>query len=216
MTNLSNTQRPMEKLAKLGKRASLLLIVPLTLGLAGIAQAHPGGDDTRTRGEDMRSRRHGVKMAPGKLKQCRKEKRAQKIKRFDSDGDGKLSPDERSIARATRKAERLGEYDKDKNGKLDKAERADLIHDRVTEKFEGIDTNGNAEISNSEANKSCTPLGKFFSRVDQDGSDSISWTEFEKVAKKRMKHMKRRRRGMRGKQGRSGQGRGHRRSGDAS
>lgn len=180
-----------------GRRAclTLLLALPLTLGFAGVASAHPGAEGMRERGP--MDAMHPAKSK--RMKKCREGVRAKMVKRFDSDRDGKLSPQEREIARATRKAERLGEYDKDKDGKLSKAERADFIHDRITKRFEDIDKNGDAEISNEEASSSCTPLlGRFFAKVDRDGNDSVSWTEFEKVAKKRMKRMKERRRGRRG------------------
>ena len=174
----------------LPKRAGFLLILPMTLGFAGLASAHPEGPGSRG----------GAKADPvrrAQMVKCHEQKRASMIKSFDTNKDGKLSEAERKIARATRKAERLGAYDKDKDGTLSKAERADFLHDKVTEKFESIDSNGDAEIDLAEAEKSCSPLSRHFERVDADGNDSISWTEFEKVAKKRMQRGKHRKRGMR-------------------
>lgn len=176
------------------KRAGLLLAIPMTLGLAGIASAHPEGKGMRAKGPSTPAE-------AAKMKKCHEQFRAVKIKKFDTDGDGKLSPEERQIGKATHKAERLGQFDKDKDGVLSKAERADMLHEKVTERFERIDTNGDAEISSAEANESCSPLGRHFERVDSDGNDSISWTEFEKVASKRMKRMKRGKRGKRGMRG---------------
>ena len=85
------------------------------------------------------------------------DKLPKRIKKFDTDGDKKLSQAERDIARATKKAERLGQYDLDKDGSLSQAEKADLIHDKITKRFEHIDKNGDAEISNAEANAVSKP-----------------------------------------------------------
>ena len=143
-----------------------------------------------------------------KMKKCHAKKRAKRINKFDTDGDKKLSQAERDIARATKKAERLGQYDKDKDGSLSKAEKADLIHDKITKRFEHIDSNGDAEISSGEANASCSPLGPHFARVDRDGNDSISWTEFENVARRMMKRMRHRKAGKRGGKFRHSRGHG--------
>ena len=190
---------------KIPKRAGLLLVLPLTLGLTSLATAHPRGEG-----------RHGnAQVDPAqraKMKKCHEQKRASKVKKFDSDGDGKLSEAEREIARSTRKAERLGAYDKDKDGTLSKAEKADFLHDKATEKFETIDSNGDAELSLTEAKNSCSPLAFHFDKVDADGNDSISWTEFEKVAKKHLRRGKHRKRGMHS--GATRRGRAH--SGDGS
>jgi len=45
------------------------------------------------------------------------------LKKFDKDGDGKLSPDEAKTMRETRQAENLKKYDKDGDGKLSDEER---------------------------------------------------------------------------------------------
>jgi Ca2+-binding EF-hand superfamily protein len=188
---------------RFSRRAGLALVLPLTLGLASVAHAHPPGGEC---GGECSGECTGpeAKHAPTpKQQSCRAQFRAEKLKKFDTDKDGKMSPQERRAARAAHKAEALAKYDKDKDGKLSKSERADMLHDRVTEKFESIDTNSDAEISSSEAQNSCSPLGRHFDRVDEDGNGSITWTEFEKKAKARMK------RGMRARHGkfRRGQGR---------
>jgi Ca2+-binding EF-hand superfamily protein len=183
------------------KRLSFLLALPLTLSFAGVVSAQGRGPGTHGPG----------KASPAqveKMKQCHAKKRAKRIQKFDTDGDKKLSQAEREIARATKKAERLGQYDKDKDGSLSKAEKADLIHDKITKRFEHIDSNGDAEISKAEAQASCSPLGPHFERVDSDGNKSISWTEFEKVARKMMKRMRHRRAGKRGGKFRHARGHG--------
>lgn len=172
-------------------RLAFLLVLPMALSFAGVASA-------QGRGPGMRGPGNASPAQVEKMKKCHAKKRAKRIKKFDTDGDKKLSQAERDIARATKKAERLGQYDKDKDGSLSKAEKADLIHDKITRRFEHIDSNGDAEISSGEANASCSPLGPHFDRVDRDGNNSISWTEFEKVARKMMKRMRHRKAGMRG------------------
>ena len=55
--------------------------------------------------------------------------RADMMKKFDKDGDGKLSDEERAAAREARKAEQekamLAKFDKDGDGKLNDAEKAE-------------------------------------------------------------------------------------------
>jgi hypothetical protein len=183
------------------KRFAFLLVLPMTLSFAGVASA-------QGRGPGMRGPGNASPAQVEKMKKCHAKKRAKRIQKFDTDGDKKLSPAERDIARATKKAERLGQYDKDKDGSLSKAEKADLVHDKITKRFEHIDHNGDAEISSTEANASCSPLGPHFDRVDRDGNDSISWTEFEKVARKMMKRMRHRKAGKRGGKFRHARGHG--------
>ncbi len=196
---------------KFSKRAGLLLALPLTFGLAGLAVAHPGGG----RGGPGGPSAHDGPMS-AKMQACRAKHKAKRLAVADTNKDGKVSPEERKLAHETRKAARLAEYDKDRSGDLSEAERKEARHDKMVEKFEELDTNSNAEVSLAEAEASCSPLSRHFDKVDADGNGSITWTEFEAEAKK---HIKRGRRGkgMRGHHGRFGKrGRGmHKGSQDA-
>ena len=51
------------------------------------------------------------------------EKKAELLKKFDKDGDGKLSEEEREAAKAARKAMILEKFDKDGDGELNEEER---------------------------------------------------------------------------------------------
>ena len=161
---------------KFSKRAGLLLALPLTFGLAGLAVARPGGPG----GEGKRA--HDGPMS-AKMQKCRTEFKAKKLAVFDLDKDGTLSPEERTAAHTARKAERLAEYDKDKDGTLSEAERKEAQRDRMVEMFEGADSNSDAEISAAEAEASCSPMARHFDKVDADGNGKVTWTEFEAKAK---------------------------------
>ena len=182
---------------KLSKRVGLLLVLPLSFGLAGIAVAHPGGG----RGGPGGPGAHAGPMS-AKMQKCRAEHHAKKLAAVDADKDGAISAEERKLAHENRKASRLAEYDKDKSGDLSKAERKEALHDRMVEKFEKLDTNSNAEVSRAEAEASCAPIGRHFDKADADGNGSVTWTEFESAVGK---HMKRGRRGkgMRGYRGKA-------------
>jgi hypothetical protein len=65
------------------------------------------------------------------------------IKKFDKDGDGKLSDEEKAAAKAAWEKEMLEKYDKDKDGKLSdeekeamKAARKAEMEKRMLEKFD--------------------------------------------------------------------------------
>jgi Ca2+-binding EF-hand superfamily protein len=83
--------------------------------------------------------------------------KAEVLKKYDTNGDGKLDDQERAAMRADfkakraeKKAEMLAKYDTNKDGKLDAAERKVMIDDRATEEFQKIDTNKDGVISLDE------------------------------------------------------------------
>ena len=183
---------------KFSKRAGLLLALPLTFGLAGLAVAHPGG------GRGGPGAHKGPMTA--KMQTCRAEHQAKRLAEVDTNKDGTVSAEERKLAHESRKADRLAQYDKDKSGDLSEAERKEAHHDRMVEKFEKLDTDSNAEVSAAEAEASCSPMSRHFDKLDADSNGSVTWTEFESAAKS---HMKRGRgkdgkRGHRGKDGKRG------------
>lgn len=169
-----------------------LFALPFSFALAGIAMAHPGGRSGPGDGPPTAEMR-------AKMQTCKAEHKAKKLAEVDTNKDGTVSPEERKAHHVARKAAKLAEYDKDKSGDLNEAERKEARHDRMVEVFEGLDANSNAEISREEAEASCSPAGRHFDKVDADASGSVTWSEFEGVAKKFMK-----RRGHRGMKGHPG------------
>lgn len=84
-------------------------------------------------------------------------RRAQAIKKFDTDGDGKLSETERKAARASMqksmKARVLAKYDTDKDGKLSDEEKAEVkkaMQERKANAIAKYDTDGDGELSDEE------------------------------------------------------------------
>lgn len=72
------------------------------------------------------------------------------LEKFDKDGDGKLSKEERQAAMEARKAEMLKKYDKDGDGKLSKEEREAIAADRKAEFMKKYDTDGDGKLSDEE------------------------------------------------------------------
>ncbi len=79
------------------------------------------------------------------------------IAKFDKDGDGKLSPEEREAMREARKGmmekhrkEMLGKYDADKDGKLSKEERRKMHEERQAAMIRKFDKDGDGKLSDEE------------------------------------------------------------------
>ena len=79
------------------------------------------------------------------------------IKKFDKDGDGKLSEEERAAMREARKAEmearhkeNLAKYDTDKDGKLSDAEKEAMRAARKKELLAKYDKDGDGKLSEEE------------------------------------------------------------------
>ncbi len=82
---------------------------------------------------------------------------AEMIKKFDKDGDGKLSDEERKAMQEAGKAKReehqkamLAKYDKDGDGKLSDEERAAAKADREAEMLKKFDKDGDGKLSDEE------------------------------------------------------------------
>lgn len=99
------------------------ILAPLTL------QAEPG-----------EGKRKGENKGP---KGPRRELSAEVIAKFDTNGDGKLTGDERKAAGEAHKAEMLKKFDKDGDGKLSKEERKAAITAR-------FDADGDGELNEAE------------------------------------------------------------------
>lgn len=188
---------------KFSKRVGLLLALPITFGLAGLAMAQPRGG-----GERMGPANHNGPMS-AKMQTCRAEHHAKMLAKVDSNKDGEVSPEERRSAHEARRAEKLASYDKNQDGSLSEAERGNARHDRMVRVFEKLDSDSNAEVSAAEAEAGCSPVGRAFQRIDVDSSGAVTWSEFEAASKKVMK------RGRRGKRRGHG-GRGMKRRGGES
>jgi hypothetical protein len=79
------------------------------------------------------------------------------LKKFDEDGDGKLSDAEKAkmqtvfaAKRAKRQAEALSKYDSNKDGTLDRTEKKAMRDDRTAERFKKLDKDGDGKLSLDE------------------------------------------------------------------
>lgn len=133
------------KLKNLMKTKLTSSILALAFVSCGIANAEPG------EGKGKKGTR-GERPVPQEI-----------LEKYDTDKDGKLSPEERKAAGAARKAEMLAKFDKDGDGKLDKEERKAAGEARKAEMMAKFDTDGNGELSDeekAEMRKAMPPRGK--------------------------------------------------------
>ncbi len=79
------------------------------------------------------------------------------LEKFDTDGDGKLSPEEKQAARDARKEtagerrkEILEKYDTDQSGDLSDDEKAKMREDFQAKALEKFDTDGDGQLSEEE------------------------------------------------------------------
>ena len=106
------------------------------------------------------------------------------LQKYDTNGDGKLEPNERAAMRAdfqakreARKAAMLARFDTNKDGKLDKAERKVMRETLATEAFEKMDLDHNGSISLAEFKEARGQFmrhhrgGKKFGRRMNGGAD---------------------------------------------
>ena len=91
---------------------------------------------------------------------------AEVLKKFDTDGDGKLSPDEAKAMREARQAEMLKKYDKDGDGKLSDEERKAMQADMEAKRkalLEKYDANKNGKLDPDEM------------KAARDAGEEIPW-----------------------------------------
>lgn len=79
----------------------------------------------------------------------KKDRKEMMIKKFDKDGDGKLSKEEKAAMQTERKAI-LAKYDTDKDGKLSKDERTGAMDTWKKEMNAKYDTNKDGELQAEE------------------------------------------------------------------
>jgi Ca2+-binding EF-hand superfamily protein len=72
------------------------------------------------------------------------------IARFDKDGDGKLSKEERQEARAAHKQKMLDHFDKDENGELSAEEKKAMRGQMKKKMLDRFDKDGDGELSKEE------------------------------------------------------------------
>lgn len=106
--------------------------------------------------------------APGspKPKRPQREIPAEVLTKFDTDGDGKLSPDEAKAMREARQAEMLKKYDKDGDGKLSGEERKAMQAEMEAKRaamLEKYDANKNGKLDPEEM------------KAARDAGEEIPW-----------------------------------------
>ena len=110
-----------------------LTSIVVTIASCALANAEP------TKGEGKKGPRGGGREIPAEI-----------LEKYDTDKDGKLSPEERKAAGEARKAEILAKYDTDKDGKLSAEERQAAAAARKAEMIAKFDKDGNGELSEEE------------------------------------------------------------------
>lgn len=151
--------------------------------------------------------RRGFQRGGGQFGGSPEDMRAQMLARFDTDGDGELSEEERLAAREAFRAERderrqqwlLEQYDKDGDGVLSEAEQAQIDADREEREaererrdaerqqraLEAYDTDGDGQLSREERQAGEQQRREymeqqreaFMSRFDANGDGEISGDE---------------------------------------
>ncbi len=79
-------------------------------------------------------------------------RRAEMIKKYDKNGDGKLDPDESAAYKKDRDAEMLKKYDKNGDGKIDQAERQ-VVQEDAKKQRQAVIAQRQAELKKGEEKK---------------------------------------------------------------
>ncbi|MDB4265308.1 EF-hand domain-containing protein [bacterium] len=112
-----------------------LTSVVVAIATCAIATAEP----PEGKGEGKKGPRGGDRPVPAEI-----------LEKFDTDKDGKLSPEERKAAMEARKAEMLAKFDKDGDGELSKEERKAANEARKAEMIAKFDADGDGTLSDEE------------------------------------------------------------------
>jgi Ca2+-binding EF-hand superfamily protein len=113
----------------------------------------------------------GVASAQGSDRDARADRKAELLKKFDTNGDGVLDASEKQAMRVAmkekreaRKAEMLAKYDTNKDGKLDASERAVMRDDLAAKEFAKLDKDGDGKLSLDEFKAGMKERGFAFGR----------------------------------------------------
>lgn len=79
-------------------------------------------------------------------------KRAEMIKKYDKNGDGRLDPEESAAYKKDRDAEMLRKYDKNGDGKIDEAERK-VAQEDIRKQRQAVIAQRQAELKKEEQKK---------------------------------------------------------------
>lgn len=160
------------------------------------ARGGPGGRGGRG-GQGMGMEGGGVGAMKGALGERQmRGNREEMMKKFDADGDGKLSETERTAARDARKAEMVAKFDKNGDGVLSDDERpappaGGRGGKKRAEAVAKYDADGDGKLSEAErASMREARKAELLVKYDTDGDGALSDAE-RQAAKKRMMPRKR-------------------------
>jgi len=157
-----------------------------------VMAAFDANKDSRLKGPEREAANRAL--AGGKFARAggrRGSARADFMKKYDTDGDGKLSDDERKAMREAFRKRSIEKYDKDGDGKLSEEERRAMRRDRggmwaaATERWrlQHFDKDGDGKLSEAEEAEQKEFQGQFramgkaldvrFNDLDGDGEVSI-------------------------------------------
>ncbi len=100
----------------------------------------PGGDQVEPGGDG----------AGGRQRMTPEERRAERLKEFDKNGDGRLDRDERTAMRQANVLRRMERMDKDGDGKISRDEASRPLGQRLLADFDHQDANHDSFISREE------------------------------------------------------------------
>ena len=117
----------------------------------------------------------------------------------DTDGDGRLSKEERAAARERHYQQHLEEFDADGDGKLSDTEKDAARKQRYSRHIEQFDTDGDGTLSEEERDaareKRSGRQDRALERFDADGDGELTGDEKKKAMDARKRHRDRQGRG---------------------
>lgn len=119
-------------------KKTLLITVIASLGLFSPAFAEEG------------ECKDGCKGKRGMGHRLSDEQKAEILKKFDKDGDGELSKEERKTAFEAKKEEFMDKFDTDGDGTLSDEEKEAAKSERLDKVFSEIDKDGDGQVSKEE------------------------------------------------------------------